>query len=329
MKKKKVVAIIQARMGSTRLSGKVMLPIVGKPMLWHVIERVKRCKKVDSIVVATTTNQEDNAVIKISENCGVETFAGKENNVLDRYYQAAKKFNADIVVRITADCPLINPPTIDQMVDLCLKENAEYICGHPDYPSIEQGIGVISFSALEKLKTLANKEYQKEHVTIFIKENPDLFKVVTIIPKKIFQRKDMRLTVDTKEDLKLMQEIYGKLYKEKEIIDIEDVVVLLENTPDLIKINMNVEMSDVNKYASSKALKKKILKSLTKKDNNEENIFTIIFRCDASSDIGLGHLIRCIAVAKELQKQNQIIFATIKDDTNSYIKEAGFAHLSS
>ena len=273
MKNKKVVAIIQARMGSTRLPGKVMLPIVGKPMLWHIIERVKRCKNVDSIVVATTIRQEDKMIINLAEKCSVETFIGKENDVLDRYYQAAKKFSADIVVRITADCPLINPPTIDKMVDLCLKENAEYICGHPDYPSIEQGIGVISFSALEKLKTLANKEYQKEHVTIFIKENPELFKIVANISKNIFQRKDMRLTVDTKEDLRLMRVIYNRLYKKNEIINLEDVVRLLENNPKLKEININVKMSDVNKYASSKILKKKILKSLNRKENNgEKNI---------------------------------------------------------
>jgi len=267
---KNVVAIIQARMGSTRLPGKVMLPIVGNPMLWHIIERTKRCEKVDSIAVATTTIQEDKAVIKVANKCGVETFIGKENDVLDRYYQAAKEFNADVIVRITADCPLISPDTIDKMVTLCLKENADYICGHPNYPSIEHGMEVMSFSTLEKIKNAAIKDYQKEHVTIYIKENPELFKIVTFIPKIIFQRKDMRLTVDTKEDLIFMRGIYNKLYKENEIIETEDVISLLENNPDLKKINMNVEMSDVNKYASSQTLKRKILKSLKSKNNNEE-----------------------------------------------------------
>jgi len=269
MKKKKVVAIIQARMGSTRLPGKVLKNIGGKAMLWHIIERVKRCKNVDSIVVATTTRQEDKMIIELTEKCVVETFAGKENDVLDRYYQAAKKFSADVIVRITADCPLINPITIDNMIDSCLKEDADYICGHPDFPSIEQGMGVVSFSALSKLKSLANKDYQREHVTIYIKENPELFKIVAFIPKIIFQRKDMRLTVDTKEDLRLMREIYDKLYKENEIIDIEDVVRLLVNNPELKKINSKIKMSEINKYASSKILKK-VLKSLTRKDSYEE-----------------------------------------------------------
>ncbi|TFB09345.1 acylneuraminate cytidylyltransferase [Candidatus Atribacteria bacterium MT.SAG.1] len=273
MKNKKVVAIIQARTGSTRLQGKVLMDIVGKPMLWHIIERAKRCKNVDSIVVATTTKQEDKMIMELAEKCGVETFTGKENDVLDRYYQAAKKFSADIIVRITADCPLINPDTIDKMVSLCLKENADYICGHPDFPSIEQGVGVVSFAALEKVKNMAAKDYQREHVTIYIKENPELFKIVATKPKTFFRREDMRLTVDTKEDLKLMREIYNRLYKENEIINIEDVVRLLENNPKLKEININVKMSDVNKYASSKILKKKILKSLTRKDNNgEKNI---------------------------------------------------------
>ena len=269
MKNKKVVAIIQARMGSTRLSGKVMLPIVGKPMLWHVIERVKRCKKVDSIVVATTTNQEDNAVIKLAKKCGVDSFAGNEDNVLERYYETAKKFSADIIVRITADCPLINPDTIDKMVTLCLKENADYICGHPNFASIEQGVEVFSFIALGKVKNMANKDYQREHVTIFIKENPDLFKIRAIKPRTVFQRTDMRLTVDTKEDLKLMREIYKRLYIENTIIDLEDVVELLISNQSLRKVNLNIEMSDINKYVSSRTIKKKILKSLVIKGNYE------------------------------------------------------------
>ncbi len=192
---------------------------------------------------------------------------------MDRYYQAAKEFSADIIVRITADCPLINPDTIDKLVTLCLKENADYICGHPNFPSIEKGMEVFSFIALEKAKNITTKDYQREHVTIFIKENPDLFKIRAIIPRAVFQRVDMRLTVDTKEDLKLMREIYNRLYKENEIIDIEDVINLLESNPDLKKINMKVEMSDVNRYASSRTIKKKILKSLTGKSNNgEKNI---------------------------------------------------------
>ncbi len=251
MIKKKVVAIIQARMGSTRLPGKVLMNISEKPMLWHVIERIKKCKKIDSIVVATTSKDEDKAIIKIAKKCGVETFAGSENDVLDRYYQAAKKFNADIIVRIVADCPLINSSTIDEMIDLRLKENAEYVGGHPVLPSIEQGMEVISRTALERVKNSAKKDYQKEHVTIFIRENPKLFKVRGIKPKLIFQRTDMRLTVDTEDDLKLMREIYKRLYKEDKIIDLKDVIKLLEDNPRLKAINSSVKISEINKYALS------------------------------------------------------------------------------
>lgn len=269
MKKKKVIAIIQARMGSTRLPGKVMIPIVGKPMLWHVIERVKRCKNIESIVVATTSKKESNPIIELAKECKVEIFKGSENDVLDRFYKTAIKFKADIIVRITADCPLINPDTVDKMVNLCLKENADYICGHPNFPSIEQGMEVVSFAALEKVTNMATKEYQREHVTIFIKENTDLFKISIIKPRSIFQRKDMRLTVDTKEDLKLIREIYKRLYIKNKIIDLEDAVKLLNNNQNLKRINLNVEMSDINKYAFSSTIKKKILKSIINKDNYE------------------------------------------------------------
>jgi len=322
---KKVVAIIQARMGSTRLPGKVLMDISGKPMLWHVIERVKGCKKVDSIVVATTRSEEDRAVIELAKGCGgVDTFAGSEDDVLDRYYQAAKKFDADVIIRITADCPLINPSTIDGMIALCLKENADYICGHPTIPSIEQGIEVVSLPALEKVKNLATEDYQKEHVTLFIRENPELFKIVAIEPQPIFRRVDMRLTVDNRDDLKLMREIYNKLYKENGIIDLKDVVKLLDENPELKEINAHVEMSDINKYSTSPELRKKLVDSLEVENPNNEKELRIVFRCDASSDIGLGHVIRCLAVAKELGIQNHIIFATTEDDTNSYIKDSNF-----
>lgn len=317
---KKVVAIIQARMGSTRLPGKVLMDIAGKPMLWHVIERVKRCKKINSIVVATTSKEEDKIVIELAKKCGVETFAGSEEDVLDRYYQAAKKFDAEIIVRITGDCPLINPSTIDEMIDLCLKENAEYICGHPAIPSIEQGIEVVSLPALGKVKNLATEDYQKEHVTIFIRKNPELFKIRVITPQPIFRRADMRLTVDNRDDLKLMREIYNKLYKENGIIDLKDVVKLLDENPELKEINAHVEMSAINKYSVSPELRKKLLNSLRVENPNKKEL-RIVFRCDASSDIGLGHVIRCLTVAKELKRQNHIIFATTEDETNSYIKD--------
>lgn len=263
--KKKVVAIIQARMGSIRLPGKVMLPLAGKPILWHIIERAKRCKEVNSIVVATTTNHRDKIIMELANECGIKSFAGSENDVLDRYYRAAKEFNADIVVRICADCPLINPTTIDKMIGLCLEEDADCICGHPSYPSIEQGMGVVTFLALEKIKNLAKKDYQKEHVTIFIRENPELFKIVPIIPEERFQREDMRLTIDAKEDYRLMQEIYDRLYVVGEIIKMESVIELLENNPKLKEINSKVEMSNANKYGASQMLKKKILKIFNEK----------------------------------------------------------------
>jgi len=326
---KKVVAIIQARMGSTRLPGKVLMDVAGRPMLWHIIERVKRSKNVDLIVVATTDKDEDKKILKLARNCSVKAFAGSEEDVLDRYYQAANKFGAYVIVRITGDCPFITPDTIDDMVEICLSNNAEYINHHPSYITIEEGIEVVTFSALKRVKKLATSNQHREHVTIFIRENPQLFNIGVIIPPKIFQRDDMRLTVDNVEDLELVQKIYDLLYKENEITSLKEVVKLLEENPDLMSINAEIKMSEINQYLDSEKIRTKILDSLDEKNDddvivNEKSKKKIVFRCDASSEIGLGHVIRSLAVAKELQEKNKIIFASAVDQTNSYIREYDF-----
>ncbi len=122
----KVVAIVQARMGSTRLSGKVMMEIAGKPMLGHIIDRLKRAELIHSIVVATTDKETDAPIVKLAEDSGTASYAGSEEDVLDRYYQAAKGFVVDAVVRITADCPLIDPRVADRVIQRYLVEDCDY-----------------------------------------------------------------------------------------------------------------------------------------------------------------------------------------------------------
>jgi len=122
-----VVAIIQARMGSSRLPDKVMMPIAGKPMFWHVVDRVKKAKLIDEVVVATSTNTKDKRIVDFCKKNNVEVFTGSENDVLDRYYQCAKKYKAEIVVRITADCPLIDPKIVDKSIRTFFKGNFDYL----------------------------------------------------------------------------------------------------------------------------------------------------------------------------------------------------------
>jgi len=326
---KKVVAIIQARMGSTRLPGKVLMDVAGKPMLWHIIERVKKSKKVDLIVVATTNKDEDKKLIKLAQDCSVNAFAGSEENVLERYIKAANKFDADIIVRITGDCPFIMPDTIDEMIEVCLSNNADYINFHPSYITIEEGIEVVRFSALKKVIELASNTRHREHVTSFIRENPQLFNISVIIPSKIFQRDDIRVTVDNIEDLDFVKKIYNLFYKEEEIISLNVVVRFLDENPELISINANVKKSEINQYLNSEIMRLNILKNMEK--INDKNLTMdkklkkkIVFRCDASTEIGMGHLIRSLTVANELSRRNIIIFASEINQTNSFINKNNF-----
>lgn len=234
---KKVVAIIQARMASTRLPGKVLMDIAGKPMLWHVIERVKRCKKIDSIVVATTSREEDKAVIELARKCGVETFAGSEEDVLDRYYQAAKKFDADPIVRITADCPVIDPQIVDEVIK-------EYTEGGYDVCSLSGefpdglDVGICSFKALEDTWRNAKLPSEREHVGTYMWKHPEKFKLGKYV--KFDNLGHYRWTVDEERDLRFIREIFSRLYKPEEVFLTGDILNLLEREPDLLKINAGI-----------------------------------------------------------------------------------------
>jgi spore coat polysaccharide biosynthesis protein SpsF len=234
----KVVAIIQARMGSTRLPGKVLRDIAGKPMLWHVIERVKRCKTIDQIVVATTVKEEDKQVIELARNCGVETFAGSEDDVLDRYYQAAKRFKADIVVRITSDCPLVDPVIVDKVVGY-YTDNIEKIDYVNTAPSFPEGVDteVFSFNALETAWRDAKKRYEREHISIYMHENPAIFRLDTIENDEDLSH--IRFTVDRMEDLTAVKEIFRYLYKDGNVFYMQDILTLLEEKPEIMEINKN------------------------------------------------------------------------------------------
>jgi spore coat polysaccharide biosynthesis protein SpsF len=257
----KALAIIQARAGSTRLPKKVLQEISGHPMLWHVIERTKRCKSIGKVIVATTTLAEDDAVEGIAKNAKIACFRGDVHDVLGRYYLAAKDAGGDIVVRITADCPLIHPETVDRMVDLLRTKKADYACLDPSIATFETGVEAFTFKTLFDVYEKASEKRQKEHVTLYIRENPERFKIALLKPDPLFQRKDLRVTVDTAEDLQFMSEVYNSLYKEGEIVDLKKVLDWIEKNPTLKEINAHVKLSEVNKYAQSEKMRKKLLQA--------------------------------------------------------------------
>ena len=194
--------IIQARMASTRLPGKVLLPVAGKPMLQFLIERLQKCKLVEKIIVATSTNPENKKIIDLCSSMNIPVFAGSEDDVLDRFYRAAKKFNLDAIVRITSDCPLMDPLIVDMVVEKFLKSGADYL-NNIDPPTFPDGmdVEVFSFAALERAWTKAIAPHHREHVTAFIRETQDFTKASV---QSGFNLSNIRLTVDTTEDYELV-----------------------------------------------------------------------------------------------------------------------------
>lgn len=235
----RVVAIIQGRMGSTRLPGKTLMDISGKPLLAHIIDRVKTAQTVQEVVVATTIDPEDQAILEFARSYGVRAYAGSPEDVLDRYYQAAKEFGADTVVRITADDPFKDPEVADKIV--------HYLLDHPqlDYasntiePTYPEGldIEVFTFRALAQAWREAKLPSEREHVTPYIWKNPDKFRVANI--KLDRDLSHLRWTLDYEADLLFTREIYHRFYQ-GQVFLMHDILSLLAQEPDLTAINQGI-----------------------------------------------------------------------------------------
>lgn len=245
---KNIVAIIQARMGAERLPKKVLMDIEGRPMLWHVVGRLKQSKLIENIVVATTESIEDDSIESFCKEHSIDFYRGSEKNVLDRYYHAAKLYKANIVVRITADCPLVDHVIVDKVISgyLANIDNCKGACNiiRRTYP---RGLDteVISFSALEQAWKNVDKDYQREHVTAYMYEHPELFKIYSVENDRDLSH--LRWTVDEEADLKFVREVYKRLYREKEVFQSQEVIELLERTPALININRGVEQKAIKR----------------------------------------------------------------------------------
>jgi len=246
MKNKKIAAIIQARMGSTRLPGKILMDIAGRPMLWQVVNRIRNCDMVNEIVVASTIESKDDAVEDFCGKNGINCFRGSEDDVLDRYYQAASINNADVVVRITADCPLIDPGTVDKVLSEYLSKCDEYDGAsnviERTYP---RGLDteVFSFPALAKIWAAAKKEHEREHVTVYFYEHPEEFNMFSVKNNKDLS--SFRWTVDEDTDLAMVRKVYEYFSSRKNKFSIFDITAFIEKHPDVKMLNENVEQKKV------------------------------------------------------------------------------------
>tara|TARA_B100000700_G_scaffold49723_1_gene52665 strand:- start:230 stop:985 length:756 start_codon:yes stop_codon:yes gene_type:complete len=233
-----IVAILQARMGSSRLPGKVMMSILGRPMLELQIERIKRATLIDKLVVATTTNPQDDEIEQLCTSLNVDCFRGSEEDLLDRYYESAKQFQADYIVRLTGDDPLTDPNLIDDMISK-MKSGSFDAVTNTIYPTYPEGLdlSVLTFKSLSLAWSKADLQSQREHVTPYIFDNAEEFRIFHY--KQTADKSSLRWTVDYKEDFIFIEEIYKYLYTSNKAFLTEDVYKLLENKPSLVKINSN------------------------------------------------------------------------------------------
>lgn len=234
---RKIVAIIQARTGSTRLPRKVLKPILGEPMLVRMLERVRRARSLDAIVVATTDKPEDDATATLAEEGGVRAFRGSEEDVLDRIYRAAKEMKADVVVGLTGDCVLHDPIVIDEAVRHFIDAHDAFAyAGTPtNYP---EGLDtdISTFTAFEEAWKNAKLYSEREHIAQYYKNHPERFHA---LPWTVGERDDsqMHWSVDTARDFKFVTKIFEVLYPAHSSFGKDDVLALLTQRPELLKIN--------------------------------------------------------------------------------------------
>lgn len=244
--KKKVVATIEARFASSRLSGKTLLEICGKPTLELIVERLKRSKFIERIVIATTTNPDCDSIEKLSEKLGVGCFRGSEEDVLDRVLRAAKAYEADIIVEITGDETLIDSEIVDETIEFYLKNKFDYVSNvlNRRYP---RGLDtqVFAVDVLEEVSKLTNDPADRENVSLYIYEHPERYKLGKVEAPEELNHPDWRWTLDTKEDFNFIKKIYESLYPVKKYFNSYDILRLLKENPRILEINRGIKQKSV------------------------------------------------------------------------------------
>lgn len=235
-----IVGIIQARMGSKRLPGKVLKQINGVPLLKIMLERVALSKKVQRFVVATTTLSADDPIVELCNTVGVDVYRGSETDLLSRYYECAKKYNADVVVRLTADCPLVDPRVIDNVIAIFEAEAVDYASNTvpPETSSFPDGsdVEVFSFDALDIANSKADNPADREHVTFYFWREPFRgFKVVQL--RNSIDWSKYRITVDYPEDLEVIKIISSELCADGAVPTLAEIINFIEERPHISKLN--------------------------------------------------------------------------------------------
>lgn len=240
-------AIIQARCGSTRFPNKVFADINGKPLIWHVVDRLAHAKTIDKIVIATTTNAKDDKIEAWCKENNVPVFRGSEDDVLNRYYSASVAYPSDIVVRITADDPFKEPAVIDAVVSKLINEGYDHVTNNFP-PSWPEGLDceAFTFAALKESEETTHDSFEREHVTQYIYHNPDKFKIGNVASD--VNLSGYRWTIDKEVDYEMVKAVYAhRDPKNTSILLLDEILEILKNNPEIAQINSSVERSAMYK----------------------------------------------------------------------------------
>ncbi|MBN9531872.1 MAG: NTP transferase domain-containing protein [Alphaproteobacteria bacterium] len=275
----RIVAVIQARMGSSRFPGKVLHDVAGKPLLWHVVERLKRSRRISAIAIATSTAPRDDAIQTFAEKQGLTAIRGPEDNVLARFAMAAEAMDADVIVRVSADAPFIDAAFIDHLVDALIAQDGDYVLLEDGAVTAHEGVDPFSRRALDKLMMdAAGDPVAREHVTGYFKLHPDFVHIVRAAPYPPLAVECGRLTIDTPDDLAFIEAIHARLGVAPGAAALGDVVRLLGREPILRNLNAHVQQKPIARAAAR-----------------------VLIRCDGGGAYGYGHVKRMLSLARALR----------------------------
>ncbi|MEX2451905.1 MAG: glycosyltransferase family protein [Rhodospirillales bacterium] len=232
---------IQARMGSTRLPGKVLKDAVGKPLLDLMIERLKRVPGADKIIVATTAKPADDPIVELAERAGVNFYRGSENDVLARVLEAARTHGVNVIVETTGDCPLIDPGVIQNIIDTYRATGADYVSNviERSYP-IGMDTQVFATDILADVAERTDDPQDREHVSLFIYHHPEIYRLKNVLAPPSLTAPDWRLTLDTPEDYEMISKVFEALYPDNPAFTLADMFALFKKRPELLEINSHV-----------------------------------------------------------------------------------------
>ncbi|NOT41385.1 MAG: NTP transferase domain-containing protein [Alphaproteobacteria bacterium] len=304
-KKPHIAAIVQARMKSTRLPGKVMAPVVGQPLIWHILHRLKKSGLIETICVATTRDPSDDALAAYAEAQGAKVVRGPEDDVLGRLALASYAIDPDVIVRVNADAPLVDAAYVDYLIRELMRHQADFVTLKPGLSAIHDGADVMSRWALDKLVVKAHEDpIAREHVTAYFKLHPEFVNVAAIdLPEK-WRFDGARLSIDTAADVTFIEAVYARLHAQAGEATLTDLVALLTREPRLLDLNAPAQV----RVAQAGG--------------------TVLMRCDGSRATGLGRVRRSLSIARALcDREGFAVRFAVRGDALGVgaVDEAGFA----